>query len=712
MTSVINQLLEPQSVVIVGASDDPTRIGGRPLYYLIRSKFQGEIFVVNPNRAIVQGITSFPSIESLPAAADIAIIALPAKDAVKALADCAHKGIRTAIIFSAGFSETGEAGCELQLQISAICKATGIRVLGPNCLGVFNSHIGFFGTFTTSLTKAAVEPGALAIVSQSGACGGHLAYLCAQRSIGIGHWITTGNEVNIDLSECLLWLVRSEKVRVIAIYIESIRDGSAFVQALREAKARHKEIIILKVGHSSTGARAAASHTGALAGEDKVYDAVFRQYGAYRAHSIEEMLDVVYASLSEKTFSNNRLAVVTVSGGIGVQIADSADDYSIELPILNSDAQAQIKALIPFAATTNPIDVTAQLTNTKDLLERCLVIILNGKQFGSVLCFLTSAPANPAFAESTLATFKRMQANFPEILFVFSFAAPSCVVQKFESNGFLVFEDSSRAVRALAALSYFSKSFAESGPLDIETPVANDDTVTALQTGTQSDVSNEYLAKKLLAQAGIPIISERIARDLSEVSLVFNEINRNIALKIISPDIPHKTEVQGVALNITSAIEAESCAEKMLARVLELRPDARIEGFLLAPMCEAGLETICGAYQDAIFGPVILFGLGGTYVEVLNDVVLRLAPFDVHVARKMISEIRGSEILHEFRGRGAVDVESLALTLSALSWFAHLNKGWIAEIDINPLVVLGENKGAYALDALIHTKKKITPLFE
>ncbi|QFZ84006.1 CoA-binding protein [Variovorax paradoxus] len=698
--SDITALLEPQSIVVIGASEDPTRIGGRPLKYLRSSGFAGAVYVVNPNRESVQGFDSYKSVDSLPQVVDLAIIALPAHLAGAALDDCGRKGIRTAIIFSAGFSETDEAGQRMQTDIAALSQRHGIRVLGPNCLGVFNSHIGFYGTFTQALSGGFLEPGPVAIVSQSGACGGHLAYLCRQRNIGIGYWITTGNEVDLGISECLHWLACSPKVRVIVAYAEAVRNGPMFVQALEAARARGKPVIILKVGRSVSGARAAASHTGALAGEDAVYDAVLQQYGVHRAGSIEEMLDIAYACLATPTFANNQLGVFTVSGGIGVQIADAADEYGVDVPLLAPSAQDEIRALIPFAGTANPIDVTAQLTNERSLLGKCLDIALAQGQFGALVCFLTSSPASRASADWLLETFSAMRERHPDVLCVLSFVAPVETVREFERLGFLVFEDPNRAVRALGALSRFERSFASArlAQEDAALPQGGG------SPGLRVDVSDEQAAKRVLAAAGIPSLPEVLAPTAADVRAAVEHLNRPVVLKIVSPDIPHKTEVQGVVLNIDSPDRAHEAAVAMFERVGASCPAAEIRGILVAPMCERGIETICGAYQDPVFGPMVLFGLGGVHVEVLKDVVLRRAPFGVPEARAMIREIRGAALLAGVRGQAPSDTEALARVLVALSVFAFENRDWVAEIDINPFVVLAAGQGGFALDALIQTR--------
>lgn len=701
----LGALLEPRSVAVIGASDDAGRIGGRPLRYLRDAGYSGAIYPVNPNRDTVQGLPAFKTISAIPHSVDLAILALPSEQVVEAVTACSEKRVKALIVFSSGFAETNDAGAQRQDEIRRIARQSGMRILGPNCLGAFNSATGFFGTFTQAFDNGVLPPGPISIASQSGACGGHLGYLCKQRGIGIRYWITTGNEADVDISECILWMAESEHVRVIVVYAEAIRDGATFIRALETARRNRKAVVMLKVGRSQSGARAAASHTGALAGQDAVYDAVLRQYGVFRAASIEQMLDIAVACAQGVFPPNRRLGIVTVSGGLGVQMSDAAEACGLEVALLPDGAQARIKAMLPFAAVANPIDVTAQAINDLTVIDRCLEIALTDGDYGAIVCFLTSAPAAASMTEPLLKAFSDVHRRFPERLIVLTFAAPAEVVRRFEQAGFLVYEDVDRAIKAIAALAAFGDSFnAHSG-----------DTRTSARAGTGSDASraalpipahslaalDEHAAKNLLAAAGIPTLPERIVTDAQGARRAATELGCPVALKIVSPDIAHKTEVGGVILNVLSPDAAADAAESLLERIAALRPEARLTGVLVAPMCTGGIETICGVFSDPVFGPMVMFGLGGVFVEAMKDVAFRLAPFDEQEALSMVREIRGYAILEGARGAPPADIEALTRALSILSHFAVANLATIAEIDINPFVVMPRGQGAFALDALI-----------
>lgn len=695
----IGALLDPTSVAIIGASDDTSRIGGRPLRYLRESGYTGRIYPVNPNRETVQGLKAYADISAIGEPVDLVIVALPAAFVLDALQACAEKGVKAAIVFSAGFAEQDEEGAERQRAMLGIAERYGMRILGPNCLGAFNAHTGFIGTFTQALDQGFLSAGPVAIASQSGACGGHLAYLCRQRDMGIGYWITTGNEADVGVPDAMLWLAHSPKVRVIVTYAEAIRDGATFIEALKVARANGKAVVMLKVGRSAAGARAAASHTGALAGEDAVYDAILRQYGVYRADSLEELLDIAYACAHGIFPDNRRLGIMTVSGGLGVQMADAAEAHGLDVTPMPDDAQRAIKAVLPFAGAGNPIDVTAQAGNDKSIIDKCLDVVLAQGSYGSIVFFLTSAPAMPSFADSMMEALQKVRQAYPQHLIVLSFAAPEAVVRRFEAAGFLVFEDANRAVRAISAVTNFSASFAAARDA-ATTAVAP---ANAARVLSEADLQNldEFSAKALLADAGVPVLPEVLAADAQQAAAAVATMPLPVALKIVSPDIQHKTEIGGVVLGLATAEDVSRETAHMLERVRRLRPDAQLRGVLVAPMCQGGVETICGVFRDPVFGPVVMFGLGGIHVEVLRDVTFRLAPFGVDEARTMVTEIRGVGVLEGARGAKPADIERLAQMLSRLSEFAHANRAVIKEIDINPLRVMPVGEGVVALDALV-----------
>jgi acetate---CoA ligase (ADP-forming) len=690
----LSALLKPQSVAIVGASDDPGRIGGRPLRYLIELGFAGPIYPVNPGRTTVQGLPSFNSISAIPGPVDLAVIAISADKALVSLEECAAKGVNAAVVFSAGFAETGDSGRDLQDRLSEIARTSGMRILGPNCLGIYNSAIGFFATFTSTLENGLPKPMAVGVVSQSGAYGSHMSLLAIRRGIGIRYWITTGNECDVELGECIAGLAADADIRVIVAYAEGVRDGHGLMNSLAAACAARKPVVFMKVGQSAIGAQAAASHTAALAGSDAVYDAVLRQCGAYRAADTEELLDVTYACGLGVLPKGPRIGFLTVSGGVGIQMADAAVAAGLDVAPMPEPAQQRLKALLPFAATRNPVDATAQVFNDPTLIDAYLDIMLESGKYDAIVAFLTFVAAAESMLVPVRRAIENAHAKYPERLIVLVIVAPDEVVRRYEQAGCLVFEDPTRAVRAVAALQRIRQGFET--PF---TPPAR--SARATQGSFPGAPLGERQSKRLLADAGLAMVEDRLATNAEESADAARELGFPVVMKIASADIAHKTEVDGIRLAIGSAEDARASFRALMDGVARQRPDARLDGVLVSPMLSGGVETILGVHRDPVFGPMVMFGLGGVLVEVLDEVSFRIAPFDEEEARRMVFELKASAILKGIRGKGPYDLAALFAALARLSQFAAEHADTIESVDMNPFLVLPEGQGGVALDALV-----------
>lgn len=691
----LDSLFRPRSVAILGASDDATRISGRPVRYLIEGAFKGEIYPVNPNRETVQGLKAYPSLTAIPAVPDLALLAVPAGLTEAAVMECVAKGVRGAVIFSAGYAESGRDGLAMQQRIADIARAGGLRLLGPNCLGIFNPQIGFYGTFTQSLDRDMPKPGPLGIISQSGAYGSHIAYLARRRGIGINYWITTGNEADIDVAESLEWMAGQNDIKVIMVYVEGIRDGARFRAALELAHRNRKPIIMMKVGRSETGAKAASSHTASLAGSDAIYDALFRQYGVHRAATTEEQIDVAYACARGIFPKDNKLGVVTLSGGAGVLICDSAEKHGLDVAPMPMAAQKKLKELLPFASVENPVDTTAQALNDMNLLARNLEVILEEGGYDVLLGFFSSVPNTRTLSGPLQKAIADGCARFPDRLIALAMIGDDEVVRSYEQSGFLVFEDPDRAVLALAALARFARAFNRS----VAPPEVMPGVVPA--AALSGKPLSEHAAKAVLGQSGIPFLTEWLVNDAAAAAAAADSIGYPVVMKIVSPDIEHKTEIGGVLVGVGDRAAVTAGFATLLSRASQHRPDAMIEGVLVAPMAKPGIETIIGVSRDPIFGPAVMFGLGGVHVEVLKDVTFRLAPFGREEALRMIGEIRGRALLSGVRGAKPADVDALADLLVKVSSFAASHRDDIETIDLNPVLVHAQGEGVVALDALI-----------
>ena len=715
----LDALLRPASIAVIGASSDPTRIGGRPIRYLRAARYGGRIYPVNPRHAEVQGLTAFRRIADVPEAPDLAIVAVPAPSVVETVEACAARGVRAALVFSAGFAEMGADGRRQQDRLGAVAAATGMRIVGPNCLGVYNSELGAYATFSTTLEDGYPTPGGVALVSQSGAYGSHLSLLARKRNIDIRYWVTTGNEVDVSVPEVLGWLAEQDDVAVIMAHAEGVTDRDALLRALRTARARGKPVVFQKVGVTEIGARAVQSHTASLAGADPVYEAAFRQFGVHRARDTDEMLDIAYAARFGLFPATPRVALVSISGGVGVQMADAAVGFGLDVAPLGEAAQARLKAALPYASPRNPVDITAQALNQVDLIGDNLGIVFEERRHDAVVAFFTYVAAADGMVEPLRRAIEAAHARRPECLLVLSIVAPPDVVRQYEAIGCPVFEDPTRAVRAVAALHRFARSFAAhaggraDGPALGATDHASDrpasrtvdaPLLAAPAAGLSDGPVSEREAKRLLSMAGVPVVEEELARTADEAARIAAAFGRPVAVKLCAPGVLHKTELGAVVLNVATEDGVRAAYETVTSLARAADRAAPIEGVLIAPMVSGGIETILGVRNDPTFGPVVMFGLGGTLVEVIDDVSFRVAPFDEAEARRMIGETRAGKVLHGVRGRGPYDVAALSAALAHLSAFAAAHGDRIDSAEVNPFVVLPEGHGAVALDAVILTR--------
>lgn len=690
--SSLESLFAPRSIAVIGASATAGKIGAMPLAFLKRHGFAGAVYPVNPGASEIGGLKAFRSVREIEAPVDMAIIAVPAERVEGAVADCVAKGVRSAVIFTSGFAEAGLEGEAQQRRIAATARKARMRLLGPNCLGIANHASGMVASFSPFFSEPPAEVGPMALVSQSGAFGGYAAMAAQDIGLSFSYWLTTGNEADVDLADGLAFLAHDPQTRVILAYMEGCRSGPKLIEALRMCHHRRTPVVMLKVGRTEVGAAAAASHTASLAGADNVYDAVFTQYGVYRAESIDEWFDVGRAAALGRFPRSDRVALLTASGGVGVFMADEAVARGLDVAPLDDDAQAAVKALIPFAGTRNPIDVTGQALADVGLFERTIDAVMSASDYGALISFHAGIGRSPAAGSRLQAAWSAVRDHFPETVIAVSGASTPEVDRAYEAAGCLVFRDPGRAVRAVAALSRFRMIFAREFD-DPDMPSG----VGALPKGTMSEAE----ALDALDEAGFSTVPRRVAASAREARTAADALGYPAVLKIVSPDILHKTDVGGVALSLADGDAVEEAFGRITARARAALPSARITGCLVAPMVRGGVETILGVLRDPVFGPVVMFGLGGVLVEVMRDVSFRVAPFGEEEALRMIAETRASAVLKGVRGAPPADIAVLARALSRLSLFAAAHADEILSIDVNPFLVQPQGQGALALDAVI-----------
>lgn len=708
-SSDLDALFRPRSIAIVGASQDASKIGGSPIDYLRRYGFDGRIVPVNPRHSAVQGLAASPSLTAIGEPVDLAIVSVPAKLVRGVLADAASAGVKAAVVFSSGFAEIDEAGRRAQADLTADARRHGIRLLGPNCMGLMSVRERAFSTFTPAIQAAAPLPGNIAIVSQSGAFGAFALQLARRRSLGLSYWVTTGNEADIELSDTIAWLAADPHTDVILCYMEGCRNGGKLEHALALALEQGKRIVVTKVGRTELGQAAAASHTAALTGEDAVYDAVFRQYGVYRASTIEEFFTVGYAASLSALPRSNRIGLLTVSGGVGALMADEASSLGLDACELPAAQQVTLRELVPFSAPRNPVDMTGQFTNDTTLLDRTIDLMIESGAFDMLPVFMAAAGASPVFGPKIVDSLLAARRRHPGIPLALISLIDAEGRGRLEKAGVLVFEDPSHAVRAFAALVFFSRASRSSRVARSASRARNESAskaaaeLPAVSLPMAGQALNEIEALRLLGDAGIPVVDTRAASDAEEAVREAAAVGYPVVLKILSADIAHKTDIGGVRLRLGDAASVRRAFDEILASAHRAAPQARIDGVIVAPMVNRGIEMILGVVRDPVFGPIIMCGLGGVFAEVLRDTALRVAPIELDEAHAMLGELRGRRLLDGVRGAPPADVDALARAIVALSELAIHQDDAIDSLDINPFIVLAKGEGAMALDAMIVT---------
>lgn len=725
----LSRLFTPRSIAIVGASATPGKIGAMPVSLLRQHGYDGRILPINPRADSIQGLPAAPDLAALDTDVDLVILAVPAAHAAQALQSARPGQVGGAVVFTSGFSETGAEGVAMQETLCAIARERGIRLLGPNCLGYMNVRHKVYATFSPAPANGAVALGGIGMVSQSGAFGAYAYCMARERGLGLSHWISTGNEADIDVADCINWLAHDADTRVIMAYMEGCRDGAKLRGALAAARDAGKPVVVTKIGRTQAGAQAAASHTAALAGDDAVYDALFRQYGALRARSIEDFFNLGYAlDTWQQRPQGKRLGIFTISGGVGALMADEAEEAGLSLPEPDSAAQARLLERVPFAGPRNPVDVTGQVVSEPGLLLATADDMLADGRYDALAVFLAAAGSSEALWP-TFETFAReMRARHPDVPLAFCALFPPERRRELERLGTLVFEDPSAAIRTIGAVAGLAGATSDAASNGSKTGSTNSST-NGSTTGTTSgntdgtsnagpnahasvpsvnastaplrDTYNEVQAMDVLRQAGLPVPDCTLATDADTAVAAAARAAGPVVLKVVSPDILHKSDVGGVKLNLSGEDAVRHGHAAILDSVRTHCPTARIDGVLVAPMAPKGVECIVGMHSDPVFGPVVMFGLGGVFVEVLKDVSFRLAPFDHAQALSMIREIKGYALLQGARGAPPCDINALADALVALSRFADARREDFSSVEINPLLALPDGQGVLALDAVL-----------
>lgn len=686
----LDALFRPRAIAVIGASEDSRKIGGRPLRYMREAGTAVPVYPVNPTRDTVQGFTAYPSVGAIPESVDQAILAVPAALAEDAVRDCLAAGVRSMVMFTAGFAEAGPEGRAAQDRITAMVRAAGVRLLGPNAMGLFNTADRIYATFSTAMDRGTPQVGRVGMVSQSGAVGSYMQNLAITRGIAISKFVATGNEADVQAQECVEWMARDPDTDLIMLYLEGCRDGAGLIRALRVAREHGKPVVALRAGKTEAGQAVAASHTGALASSSEVFDAVLREGGAYLAETLTEAVDVAYACALGRMNPSNDMAVITVSGGVGVMATDAAVDSGVSLPPISDAAFARIAEKLPLAVGRNPLDTTAQTVSDRSIFTRSVDIMLRDRPFGTAMIFLANAGLNTRDIGSMRDALGELRAAYPDMQMALCMQTIPETRAEFESMGFLVFDDPVFCVRGLAGAIRLAQTRAA--------PLAPLPPITAAPVALSSP-PDEAQAKAILAAAGVRFAAERVAADADSAVRAADEIGYPVVLKILSPDIAHKSEVGGVAVGLADGDAVRAAFGRIMANAARAEPDADLRGVTVAQMVTGGVQTIIGAHRDPTFGPVVMFGLGGIYTEILKDTVLHTAPVDHATALGMIRAIRTFALLDGARGQDRIALDPIADAIVAVSQFIAAQGPQITSVEINPFIALPE--GGAGVDALI-----------
>jgi acyl-CoA synthetase (NDP forming) len=700
----LQRLFHPRGVAVIGASTNPVRIGGAPVMALSQYGFKGRIYPVNPKYADIDGLRCYDDVSEIEGPCDLAVLAVPAKATAAALRACGEKGIPFAVVLSGGYRETGADGAALEADLKSALAEGGLRMVGPNCQGVINLHDRMYATFGAIANEPDMRTGPVSMVFQSGGFGFTITLLCEENGIGFRYLVSSGNETDLTTPEIIDAYLDDPQTKIAFALIEGVADGRALQDAGRKGVALGKPVIVWKIGNSETGARAAASHTANMTGSYDIYRAAFRQAGILEVQDVEQLRDLFAVFGAGRLPEGDGVAVISITGGSGIAFADRAAVGGMRLPDLGEATTGALQDVVPvFGSVRNPVDVTANLFNQVESFTNTVELVLNDPAVDQ-LCLLMASVGGKIAAEAARAIVEAAAPSDKPVVIAWSARRHSAeeAYRIFEEAGIPIVPTPVRAADAAAALWRFAQAWlrvpGELSPPSQQAPSAKPDLLPDAAT------LDERASKEWLAACGIPVTQDRLVRPGENPANALKGLRFPLVVKLLSPDIAHKSDVGGVRVNIRDDGALREAMAGIIADVRRAQPKARIEGILVSEMA-TGQETLVGVVNDAVFGPTVAFGLGGVFAEVLRDITYRVAPFDAATARAMIAELRGRAVFDGVRGSAPLDVDALGELLAAVSRFAWDNRDRIAELDINPLFVGRQGKGVVAADALIVLKQ-------
>ncbi len=685
-------LLKPRSIAIVGASDNIKRIGGVPLELLRRAGFE-RVYPVNPKNETVQGLKAYADIESVPEVVDLVIVALSAEATLPLLERCHKLGIKAALVYAAGYAETNEPeGQQRQDDLIAFAAASGMKVAGPNCMGNANFTDAIFTTFGQSF-QPGEQAGHTALLTQSGNMCATVFRSAKRAGVTFSHVINTGNEAAVEFSDYLDFLADDAATSSAVCYIEELRNGEAFLKAAAKFRKAGKLLAVFKVGASEKGAEATRSHTAALAGDTAAYDAAFARAGIARARELSGLADLAYLHPFGAKICGSACAILSVSGAAGAILSDALALSGGDVPTLPENVQTALRAQIPaFGMVANPVDLTGNLVNGSDFVFEAITLALSPDDIDVLLLYL---PGN--FLEQALEQVERAAvASSKAIVVIDTFALADR--ERLNAAGIAYFDDFDRAARAVAAYGNWKKI----APAQMSSVASS---VSWPEIDADREALSETEGKDALALFGVPVVTDRLVNSEAEARKVADEIGYPLVLKLVSPDVAHKTEYGLIRLSLKSADAVASAYNEVMATAQAL-PNVHIEGVTLEPMLAGGIEILAGVTRDPVFGWMLTVGLGGVWTELMKDVCHSLLPVDAAGAEAMLRSLKGFRLLDGYRGAPKADVLAAATAIAALCEAVQAGGERLREVEVNPLLVLEQGKGAVAVDALVLLKAR------
>ncbi len=699
MRENIKYVFYPRSVAVIGASNKVGSVGQVTFANILLNGYTGVVYPVNLRARSVMGVKAYPSLIHIPDEVDLAVIIVPAPFVPEVIEECGNKGVKSAVIITAGFKEIGEQGRLLERRVKELAGNYGIPLIGPNCFGVINSdpQVKFNATFG----RAMPPDGNIAFISQSGAVGLTALEYAEAEGIGLSKFASIGNKADLNENDLLEYLKDDELTRVILLYLEDLVEPIKFLDTARTiTEQTGKPILAIKAGRTAEGAKAASSHTGALAGSDIAYEAFFHQCGIIRAETVNELFEYAKAFSGQPIPRGRRIGIITNAGGIGIMATDSSIRNGLTVAQLSPEAKEKFKAFLPPTASVgNPVDVIGDSDEKR--YASALKVMLEEENIDGIITIWT-----PTLMAETVAIARRVaelapQYGKPVMGCLLSLKNTKEVIQTLWKAKIPYYPFPEVAAKALAMMSMFGewmkKPVTEVRAFeDVDKPKVRE--VIAKARARTPHAILEPEGYEILAAYGLPVLPYGLVKDADDAVRWADKNGYPVVLKIVSQDILHKTEVGGVMVDIENEEELRIKFRELMDRVREKTPDARIEGILVQPMAASGVETIIGIKRDPQFGPLIMFGIGGIYVEIFKDVSFRICPIRTLSAEHMVTEIKGYRMLQGFRGKGPADTDKIVESLERLSQLA-IDFPCFSEIDVNPFVVYEKGNGACAIDA-------------